>query len=265
MTKYIVLFSILVLGSCYTRKEGCLDTLASNYDVASDDACTACCTYPKLILNIDKVRKIGSIDTTLFNKFNQAYIIQDVRFYISEFSLYQNQNQIKINEVIGTANNTFIAKNDMKILRSVDASLEIGTIKAYGQFDSLSFYLGLNKDLLSNTFVNLPTNHVLSTTGKLLDNNDETAVLTLRYKFKSPSQKDSIFNVAIPYETLGGNSFKYVVKDKANLSTTLKGADFKATIRADYKVLLDNVNLNWSKDSISQAIGQNIKSILTVK
>jgi hypothetical protein len=264
----IILFSFWFI-SCYTRKEACLDTLASNYDVTADDACLNCCTYPKLILNVDGFRKIEQINDVVTNTKGQKYNIQDIRFYVSEFSLFQRNEQIKINEVIGTANNAYVNRNDMKILRSVDASLDMGTVKAFGKFDSLVFYMGLTKSVLENTFVNLPTSHVLSTASKLSDAQGETAIMTMRYKYKSPTQKDSIHNIIILHKDVDNSKWKYVVKDSINLKfkdkISSKGENIEAKINADYTKILQNVDLESPKDTILKKVALNIRSVFDVK
>lgn len=269
MPKYFIIFMVIILAGCYTRKEGCLETLASNYDVTADDACTSCCTYPKLILNIEGFRKIEQINDVLTNEKGQKYNIQDIRLYISEFLLFQRTEQIKINEVIGTANNAVVNRNDMKIVRSADASIDIGTVKAFGKFDSLVFYMGLTKSVLENTFINLPTSHVLSTASKLSDAQGETAILTMRYKYKSPTQKDSIHNIVILHKDVDNSKWKYVVKDSINLKfkdkISSKGENIEAKINADYTKILHNVDLESPKDTILKKVALNIRSIFDVK
>jgi hypothetical protein len=258
MSKYLFVLGMVLWLSCYTRKEGCLDTLAANFDVSADDACTNCCVYPKLVLVVDPILKNGKSDT-LSNTLGQKFVIQDVRFYVSDFTLFQKQNSIKINEVIGTLNNALIINNDMKILRSADSLLEIGSIKTFGKFDSLSFCLGLKEDVLNNSFVNLPTNHVLSENGKLQNSDRQTALMTLR--FKRIMEKDSIFNITI----LHNNKWKYVIRDSENVNTTVKGESVKCKIQADYRKLFQNVNLRSTNDSISKAIELNLNTFLFVK
>lgn len=58
-------------------------------------------------------------------------------------------------------NNSVNIPNDMKIVRGTDIEIEIGTIRSYGAFDSLTFNFGLSSIITENIFVNLPTNHVL--------------------------------------------------------------------------------------------------------
>ena len=124
----VVLISFLM--SCYTRKEACLDVLAANYDVSADDACLDCCTYPKLKLEIQHFVKdsVYSNTTIYTNDLNQSFKILDVRFYVHAFELFNKETGKKeVLETIKNQDSTLIIPDDIKVYRSVDASIEIGS------------------------------------------------------------------------------------------------------------------------------------------
>jgi hypothetical protein len=258
----LLICSILFLTtiiSCYTRKEGCLDTFATNFDVAADDNCTDnCCTYPSIILQIEKKTgdSIFKVEDTLTNTLKQKFRIIDLRFYFSDFSLFQNQgSQTKTREVISNADNTIQVADDMKIWRWADESVTPGTIRAFGTFDSLVFHLGMNTVLTNNTFANLPATHALLTANTLKDDNGKIASMTLRC-VRYLSATDTI-NLAIT----NTNAYKFVVKNPA---TTNKGDNTTIKLKVDYSVLMRGVDISLPKTSIENTIRSNINTFISV-
>ena len=262
VSRVILILGCMWLASCYTRKEGCLDNLANNYDVTADDACVTCCKFPALKLQIKHFLgdSIYRSNDTLINDNGQKYIIEDVRYYLSEFSLFQSDSVYHIREKIKTTDNLIIIDNDMKIMRSADASIDIGTVSGYGRFDSLKFNLGLSTVITNNSFGNLDAANVLLTNNKLKDGNGNTAYLTLRYK-RLTSVKDSSITQTI-YVTQRPQ-IPTLVKD--TVVNTVKGSAIVYPIKADYKVLLQNLDLTLKPDSLGKLLSANLKNMIIVK
>ncbi|KXK39979.1 MAG: hypothetical protein J5I52_04645 [Saprospiraceae bacterium] len=253
----MVRFLMLLIGmglfftSCYERKEGCLDTYASDYDPSADDVCTECCHYPRLQLAITHLvgDSVYSNSDTLVNQYGQRYIITDVRYYVSDFHLYQADQTYNVRELIGNESNKFYRPNDIKIIRSVDKSIDIGSIRAFGTFDSLRFTQGISRAFLDNTFTDLPTNHVLSQTGRLKDADDNIAYMTVKYRMLDPI--DSLVSIAITEPIL----HPFALKDSIN--TTRKSENIRCKIKVDYQVLFDDIDFSMTNASITQKMREN--------
>jgi hypothetical protein len=256
-----ILLIFITLLACYDRKEFCLDSLASNYDVTADDACADCCTYPLLKLSIKHMTGDSTfrVADTLTNDLGQTYAIEDVRYYLSNFTLFQKDSAYTIRETIMTENNVVSIPNHMKILRGIDANLDIGSIRAYGTFDSLTFDFGLSTVMTDNTFVNLATNHVLTKNNKLKNPEEQTAYFTMRFKRITPV-RDTV------------SQFIYITKRPALQSftrdttiNTTKGNPIIFPIKADYAVLFKNINMALTVDSLSNLIFENLNKMIIVK
>ena len=253
-----IIFMISVM-SCYTRKEACLDVLASNYDVSADDACSDCCTFPKLKLEIthqvnDSAYSSQAIYT---NDFGQEFKILDVRYYVHGFELFNKDTGKKvIIETIKNQDSTLIIPDDIKIYRSVDASVEIGSIKDYGSYDSLTFYLGLKDEILTNDFINLPSTHVLLANNRLKNAEGDYTHFTVRIE-----AVDSLIGIR-NFQVSGlGVSEPYTVKTPI---TTIKGDAPIFKIKANYGMLFKDIDIKDSTDVIENALKLNIKKVLIV-
>lgn len=253
----VVLISFLM--SCYTRKEACLDVLAANYDVSADDACLDCCTYPKLKLEIQHFVKDSVYNTTSIytNDLNQSFKILDVRFYVHAFELFNKETGKKVVlETIKNQDSTLIIPDDIKIYRSVDASIEIGSLRDNGTYDSLTFYLGLKDEILINDFIGLPSTHVLLANNRLKNATGEYAHLTVRIE-----AVDSLIGTRNFQVTGLGISEPYTIKTPI---TTTKGVGPSFKLKANYDELFKNIDITDSTNVIENALKQNIKKVLIV-
>jgi len=250
----------LVWSSCYTRKDGCLDILAKNYDVTADDACvTTCCTYPQLVVSVENMVGDSTFNVldTLTTSRGQKYRIIDLRCYFSDFTLFQKDGKtLKINEIISNSDKTVSVYDDMKIWRWVDAAFSPGTIKGSGTFDSIQFILGLPTPVLINTFTNLTSDHPLLTENKLKDTNGNTIFMSVRC-VRYLSITDTI-NLFVPTSNIP-NIFAFTKP-----TTIPTGTDINIKIKSDFQALLHNVDINQSQSSINNLMALNIKSFILV-
>lgn len=252
--------SILIMAGCYTRKEACLDGLATNFDVSADDPCDGCCIFPSLVLQV--VKKAGDsnfvVTDTLVNSLGQKFRITDLRFYFSDFTLFQaNGTQIKTLEFISNSDNSVSVHDDMKIWRWVDETITPGSVKAYGSLDSLTFQLGLNTTLSKTTFSGLPSTHVLLSENKLKYGTINTAIMTLRcvrYQTITDTINISVLN---PTETIS-----YKIEKKV---TSQKGENINYEIKVDYLSLMKDVNIYSTTGEIESHLMQNLNSFIIVK
>lgn len=262
MIRLLFLFGVLCsFSACYDRIEACLDEYAANYDVSSDDACTDCCTFPSLTMRFTQLlgdSLFAKIDT-ITNDLGQMYIVEDVRFYLSDIAIYQEGNPLIIRQHIATEDNQTIIKNDMKIIKSSDGDVSFGTIRAFGTFDSLTCHFGLSEVMTNTTFVNLPSNHVLQPLVRLKDNAGQQAYLTMKYKRISPVRDTVSQIISVTQKP----DFPPITLRKPVQS--VRGNPIIFDVKADYKVLLQNQNLNMSADSLSKMIYPNMAKIIKVE
>ena len=250
--------TLLTLQSCYDRIEKCLDEYAANYDVSADDACFDCCTFPALTLKLE--HKLGdstySNRDTLINDLGQLYVIEDVRYYLSNVHIYQDGQPLGIRQHIATEDNLLIISDDMKIIKSSDKEVTFGTVKAFGTFDSLGCNFGMSELMTENTFVNLTTDHVLQPLVKLKNKENKQAYLTMKYKRITPVADTVSQIIAVTQRP----DFPAIVLKKT--IKTIIGNPMIYTIKADYKVLLQDQNLSLSADTLSSLIFGNLSKMI---
>lgn len=240
--------------SCYSRKEGCLDGLASNYDVTADDPCSSesCrCTYPQLTLNMslmagDSAYKFAD---TLINNLGQKYRIIDFRCYFSDFVLFQNNgSKIQTLNTISSPDNMVSLPDDVAIWKT-ETSFTPGTYKAYGKFDSLSFHIGLSNNLKNTTFSNLTTTHPLSQNIRLKGKDGNITDMTIRC-IRLTGKQDTI-SLAIKLDT------PVKIVNKKTIVTN-PGSDIQYDLRADLMALLRTTDLRQQESAIETQIKSNI-------
>lgn len=143
-------FFVLSLMACYKPGEGCLDPNASNFDLAADKNC--CCTYPPLEIFLNH-----TWEDTLPLKFNdtlvvdgQKIILLDFKFFLTEFSLYENSksracvDSITFFAVFPNKTPVSVTTTDDYLLASRNKNTyEAGTFPFPGSYDSVSFMVGL--------------------------------------------------------------------------------------------------------------------------
>ncbi|MBK9734987.1 MAG: hypothetical protein IPO92_08485 [Saprospiraceae bacterium] len=256
---YLIIGFLSLLSSCYQNKDGCLDTLATNFDVSADNACNKCCIYPSLMLNIKQMSgdSVYRSDSTLINDIGQKYKISDVRFYVSSFELFKKEQIIKINEYISNQDQSIYIPDDMKIYRSVDKNITIGTIKNAGTFDSLTFYIGLSETMLNTKFTNLPSKHVLDLLNALTKNSNLALFTAKIVRIKSEVSgfiRDSTLSISV---LASGQSKR--IKLKMPL-TTKKGENLMFTVTADYFKIFQNLDLSQSIEVLENKVKQNIST-----
>lgn len=87
MTRIFLWTGILLLISCNTRKNGCLDIEADNFDLSAERACDDCCTYPDvgIILSQKWGDRNFSTSDTLYDINGQAYRITDLKYLLADW------------------------------------------------------------------------------------------------------------------------------------------------------------------------------------
>ena len=144
---YLLLLGVAGLVSCYEKEEGCLDALASNFELAVDKNC--CCEYPDLIFDVNhKVDSLNlNLDSVYYNQSNQPFIIKSVAFFVSDISVIEDETTHTISETIVIKDqngNTSEEPADVIAISRDAFRYEVGTFKPAGRFTEVRFSVGLN-------------------------------------------------------------------------------------------------------------------------
>lgn len=148
----------MILGSitaCYERQEGCLDSLSTNFEIATDDACDDCCTYPAITFEISHF--LGDLkynsDSIEINDFGQQFKMNQSLIYLSDFQF--KTSTAKVLEVGEQSlyeqadGSSFSLKEDHVLIDQNDAILSIGTVRDTGLIQSISCDLGIHHNYIS--------------------------------------------------------------------------------------------------------------------
>lgn len=151
LLRIMFLFTLGVsLTSCYERVEGCLDTLSTNFDIASDDTCDDCCIYPAISFQVS--HRLGDVkygfDSIIVNNFGQEVKLNQALFFMSDFKLHTNTGValtvLEESEYEGIDGEFRNLREDNKLIKQSTSSISIGTIRNNGVIDSISAQAGIN-------------------------------------------------------------------------------------------------------------------------
>lgn len=255
MIKYWAsLFLLVILTSCFDRKEGCLDTLASNYDVSAFDACEDCCTFPNLVFRFNHRAGDSLLRTqdTLINDLGQLYNILEVRFYVSEVELFQNGSALRVKNALTNSSDSLLLPDDIKIARSNIRDLTIGEFVSFGNFEKVSFRLGVEESILRDSFVNLPSTHPLTERNKIRDANGNLFQMSVRYTLLNPDTLRTIWIDSFPQNLI------FEIEQPV---VTRKGENILFDIKANYLPLFQTINLASDTPLIKSAMTQEVFKI----
>lgn len=158
---------VLTLSACYEPVEGCLDVAAKNFQVDADDPCPDdCCTYPSLKLVLQhRVGTLGNstpiryLDSVYTDAQRQAFRIQDMQYYLSNFHLHTTSGdlisvgdrlEVQSYNADGSLSDNELVDDFLLINPSFSSNLTVGELRTPGDYDALSFSLGLD-DLANRT------------------------------------------------------------------------------------------------------------------
>lgn len=255
MKSVLMLFTASILFlSCFERKEGCLDSLAANYDVEAFDSCLECCSFPDVVFNMTHRAGDSLLNTqdTLVNNIGEMFNILEVRYYLSDVLIFQDNRAISAHENLVNSNNSFSRSDDISIARSNVASLTIGEFKTYGQFDKVSFRLGVDNRVLTDTFVNLTPQHPLNDRNKIQDSEGRLFQMSVRYKLIDPDTLRTIWIDSLP---------ENLIFEKTETIQTRKGENIPFRIDANYLPLFENVVLRGNDAEVKNAMVSQVSRI----
>ena len=152
-----LLFLSVFTWSCYEQKEGCLDVLATNFQLDADvDCCRkneeCCCQYPKLITSIKHEYDGTNLASgrVYHTESGQPFFIQSIRFLVSGIKLQTDDREISIIdslEIIDANGQLQVVPNDFTVFSSASFSYTIGDFTEPGDYTDMHFLLGLGPSM----------------------------------------------------------------------------------------------------------------------
>lgn len=253
---------IYALAGCYTRKEGCLDTLATNYDVTADDACiNSCCLYPRLTLTLlhQWGDSVLSPSDMLVNEAGQYFRLTDVRCYVSSVSLHNRSGSTNQTVTFLSRTDGQTVPDDFLLLRLADKTLTGPQFRMYGETDSITIQTGLTEEIADASWETLPETHVLSPKNQLKTRDNALASLIIKVTLMRIGQEDLPLSFALK---AGIHSEKTVFPIAL---TTKKGDNIPIPFHLDYSALLKNVDFTKKEEEVVSLLSQNLGQFLFVK
>lgn len=175
---WAALLLALGLSACYEPREGCLDVGAANFDLDSDKACTGCCIYPSLKLNLQHRMVYGDtsfalryLDSIYFDEGGHPFRLSSIRFYLSNLRLVRaDGSEAGIEETVpvtvvlpDNSTETITVENNFLLVNAGFApSLTVGTFKQSGAFTKIKFTIGIEGQVNRADPGKFPDNHPLS-------------------------------------------------------------------------------------------------------
>ncbi len=256
MAKNILTWWVLILSisACFERKEGCLDTLAANFDVEALDPCEACCSYPNLIFRFQHMygdSTLRAVDT-FTNDLGQLFNVVEVRYYLSDVTLWQNSDSLRVIPTITNNTNTLRINDDIKIARSNSVDLPMGSFISFGEYQKVTFRMGVDNAVLQDSFINLPTQHPLTSRNKMVNAMGNPVQMSIRYTLINP---DTLRNVWV--ETLSNNTSKSILQNVLNR----KGENIIFDLKANYEPLFKTIDLSQNAENVGRAMSMQASNI----
>lgn len=150
----------LLWGSCYQPRTGCLNPQAVNYDFAADEACSDCCTWPSLRLQVKhRYQPPAQPDTLLPLKYHQPlkvfpdtahpFSLERFRFWIGHLHLWtQDGTEYSVLDTLHVQlpDGTVVAIEDNFTVadRDIFSAQTLGSHRATGLVAGVKLRVGLD-------------------------------------------------------------------------------------------------------------------------
>ena len=260
--KFILIpITLFLISSCYTRKSGCLDTLASNFDFTADDPCSDCCTDPFINLTIRHLagEKLVSAQDTYYNEMGQQYKILNFSYYLSGFMVIREDGKESevLNKIeLSNPDGKFEISDDFGIYRITNTSRNLGTTREFGDYKMFRFVLGLEPEVVNSGVENLPLLHVLNDSLRLRNPQNQLVhqIITIA--------KGEFFSDTTTYYISGAERGTQYQLD--SIFSNSRGTDIRLVLKADYTKWLNNADLSLPAPEIEKSILENSKFIFSV-
>lgn len=266
--KYILLSAAIIITSCDSGEEGCLDISATNFDASADVNCANCCTYPSLAMRINHMMDsvTFSLNSVYHDASNTPFTVSSVQFYISEIKLVQaDGSQVGVTDelTLTFADNTSMIVEDNFTLfkKSIGnyTSNEIGRISTSGDFTKIQFYVGVTGFANHAKPSAMPNGHDLEIQSDTMHWN-----VTEGYIFnKIQVQKDTSSSNISTFEI--GNDGNLVLVELDYPITVQSGFDVSLAVDLDYSKLFNGIQFqNETDEAIKTKIISNTANAFSV-
>lgn len=261
----ILIGFILTFSACYEPVDGCLDIYASNYAVASDEACVDCCTYPDLILRV--IQKYDSLELkkldTLENDFNQKIVLHDMSFLVNGMHLttdtgsqYGTEDSIDIHINDSGVASTLRVADDVRLVIPRVYNYNMGQFTEPQAYRTAEFQLGLSVDYERADRDQLPSTQVLINAADTLYNEE----LGMYSYGRLEVQTDPTDSLTLKVFELQGVDYNFI--HVWNIDTSyVKGQNVLVELNMDYRKWLGNIDWSLSDELIQSELRIHFKEM----
>lgn len=246
--------------SCYESKEGCLDLLATNYDVIADMPCDDCCTFPKVSINIQNINgqdTTYNLADTIYSLSGDSLQILEAKFYLSDITIYKNGSALRSSINIEDSITAKLFVDDTGIVSASQKNIMLGQFKFSGKPDTITCRLGLNPDINQGVFTKVASGHPLNARNKIKDPLNQNASLYVKYRsFSGTSLDTQVVYIKEPIT-------KFLTW--RDVSANAKGDEIKVNLQVNYAILMSRIRKNMSYSEAISAIQSNIDAFINVK
>lgn len=257
---FVLLFSML-LYSCYSPEDGCLDPESTNYSIDGDFQCEDCCVYPILKLSIfhESRDTTFTLKDVVRNDLGQQVSLIDFVCLLSDFKITSSGNIFEIQDSVSLPIDDLplMAKDDVIRVSRSDFTYDVGTIVYTGSTDELAFRIGLSEELNENGATIENEDHPLTNDMDSLYIEESGTYVFQRIKLAQGNNfiDTVIYDVTIPVDVSFGVEYESV-----------RGKNKELIIEAQYDHWFDGIDFNlMSPDEIGEKIGENSVNVFRFK
>lgn len=257
--QFYFLLILLGLSGCLAKEEGCLDTLATNFEANADESCDDCCSYPTLTLSI--THAVG--DTTLnyadtITVDNQSFRIIETSFYAYLFELKNSTETLGIQDTVQLTTKDSVVNtvtDDIQLIsrNTSSFSYSTGTFAGSGSFTDFGFNLGLSPEMAATNPTTVSDTYPLSDENGLFSLPDSNYVFT-RIRLINTTNDDTL---QYDLNTTTDINLSYNV-------TVEKGENLTIPLKIDYLKWLEGINFASSQADNEAIIVQNLSNAFSI-
>lgn len=262
---FIALGLLLLLTRCGSGESGCLDVLATNFDVAADAACSNCCEYPTLALRFDH-RVQDSLNFQLNAPYLDArgmpFVVSRLRFYVSGVALVLDSGDtLRVREslelLLSDGTQATIVDDVALVEKRIGtySTVALGTIIGSGRASQLLLDIGLRPPATAAAIANVAAGHPLAVQEPSL--HDGTTYVQQEW-IVQPDTTD-----ATSLRTLRHVGAAVAMQWPLALEVR-RGYDLEVRLELDYADWWQGVDFSADEATIWQQLLANLPSAITV-
>lgn len=257
MGKWVAIWLMsFMLLSCYESQDGCLDTLAKNYDVTADNECDDCCKYGNLNLAIaHEYNGVGfNLGDTLANDIGERFVLIDFLYVLSGVDLMTEDGPLILKDsILLSGDEVKYIQSDIAKFQKNRYSTTMGTFRYTGMINQISFQYGLPSSLLSEKISN--EKHWLNSANDSLYTSDGYITHRLKVGVGEDLRDTMIYEV---HQNQGSHPYSFTLTD----AFIEKGTDVTIKLTGDYSFWFDGVRFSEEKAVIESKIFDNASDFI---